>query len=143
MRLKMKMICSDPPCIQSVINPLRIKIFQIFFFLNTSTCSKDFKSVLSLTLVRTVTTRHAFKDEFILFQQSGCCLNWGELPSVLCCARILVINFGFEGKILVGGCLSGPVQSLVCLGGAPYQVGTRLVKLASLSSKSDCNLLVA
>ena len=40
----------------------------------------------------------------------------------------------------MGGCLSGPVQILVCLGGAPCQVGTGLVKLASLSSKSDCNL---
>ena len=31
-------------------------------------------------------------------------VNWGELPSVLCCARILVCYFGFECKInLFGG----------------------------------------
>ena len=30
-------------------------------------------------------------------------LNWGELPSVLCCARILVLTFGFEGKINLWG----------------------------------------
>ena len=57
-------------------------------------------------------------------------VNWGELPSVLCCARILVCYFGFECKInLLGGCLSGPVLSLVCLGGAPCQVDTRFCEI--------------
>ena len=45
-------------------------------------------------------------------------LNLGELPSVLCCARILVSNFGFDGKInLLGGCWGKPFQSVAHLGG--------------------------
>ena len=32
------------------------------------------------------------------------CLSWVELPSELCCARILVYVFGFECKNNLGGC---------------------------------------
>ena len=46
-------------------------------------------------------------------------------------------------SIFEGGCLGVPFGKKVHLGGAPCQVGTRLVKLAGLSSKSDCNLCVA
>ena len=35
-----------------------------------------------------------------------------------------------------------PFGKKVHLGGAPCQVGTRFVKLASLSSKSTCNLVL-
>ena len=32
-------------------------------------------------------------------------LSWGELPSVLCCARILVYIFGLKAKFFRGGLL--------------------------------------
>ena len=46
--------------------------------------------------------------------------------------------------IAEGGLMRWTISDfLVLLGWAPCQVGTRLVKLASLSSKSTCNLYVA
>ena len=44
-------------------------------------------------------------------------LNWGELPSVLCCARILVCVFGFAVQINLGSCWGEPFQSVAYLGG--------------------------
>ena len=45
-------------------------------------------------------------------------------------------------KILLGGKLGETIWQKVHLGGAPCQVGTGFVKLASLSSKSTCNLVL-
>ena len=50
-------------------------------------------------------SRTFLKIKFIhcMFSRWQIVVNWGKLPSVLFCARSLVCNFGFEGKINLWG----------------------------------------